>query len=81
MALFVAGPRYVRRIGIVNLPEHLKSKSVTELEEWFLEGLEQDPVPCADMLTVLREVRKAGATAQASSWAELLQDTLGERVI
>lgn len=63
----------------MNLPEHLKSKSTGELEEWFLEGLELDPMPAGDMLAVLREIRKAGAGAQAYSWADLLQDALAER--
>jgi len=62
----------------VNLPEQLKSKNVVELEEWFLEGLEREPIPASDMMAVLREVHNAGATSQAYSWAELLQDTLAE---
>ena len=63
----------------MNLPEQLKSKNVAELEEWFLEGLEREPIPATDMMAVLREVHNAGATSQAYGWAELLQDTLAER--
>ncbi|MBC8867789.1 MAG: hypothetical protein H8E44_00130, partial [Planctomycetes bacterium] len=61
------------------LPNELASKSADELEEWFLTSVEEPEPPMAELLDVLSYLVSRGASAQASSWAELLQDTLGEK--
>ncbi len=50
-----------------------------QFEEWFLAGLSAETIPLDDMLGALDELRRAGMTAQADSWAELLEDSLEER--
>jgi len=61
------------------LPNELASKSADELEEWFLTSVEASELPMTELLEVLSYLVSRGAAAQASSWAELLQDSLGEK--
>lgn len=58
------------------LPENLRDKSFEELDEWFLEALEQKELPVDAMLAVLDYLGENDA--DADSLAALLQDTLAE---
>lgn len=59
----------------MNLPEDLKTKNKAELEQWFLEALELDPMPTEDMLKVLAFI-KDSTPEIARGWAELMQDSM-----
>lgn len=48
-------------------------------EEWFLAGVGTDPMPVENLLGAVLQIHRAGATVQADSWAELMEETLTER--
>ncbi len=48
-------------------------------ESWFLEQLERDPVPAAELMAWLQTCKTSGQEKLSDSSADLLQDTLRER--
>ena len=60
----------------MNLVEDLKSKSLADQEEWFVQALEREPLPVREMLALLAHLGDTGRTAAADEWAELLQEGL-----
>ena len=60
----------------MDLPAELKSKSKEDLEQWFVEALEANPVPAADMQALLCHLKGNGQDELARDWAELMQDAL-----
>ncbi len=59
--------------------QQLAKMGEDQFEEWFLAGLSAETIPLDDMLGALDELRLAGMTAQADSWAELIEESLSER--
>jgi len=55
----------------------LKSKSLADREEWFVQGLEREPLPVREMLALLAYLFETGESA-AQEWAELLQERLAD---
>ena len=60
-------------------PEETESKSVEEIEDWFLAKLSEDPLPVNEMLSVLAAEGSADNASRCDEWAELLQDALVEK--
>lgn len=58
---------------------HMAAIGEDKFEEWFLAGLSAEVMPVEEMVAALGELRLAGLAAQADSWAELLEESLGER--
>ncbi len=58
------------------LPNELKGKSKDEIEEWFLAGVEAEPLPLDAMFAVLESEESSDDGDQVEGWAELLQDAL-----
>ena len=48
-------------------------------EEWFLSAVSAEDMPVEDLLNAVQELRRAGATGQADSWAELMEEALAEQ--
>lgn len=48
-------------------------------EEWFLAEVALQPVPVAELMASLEDLRAHGKNELAETWAEMLQDTLAER--
>ncbi len=64
----------------VELSEELKSKSLEQLEEWFVNSQSVEPPPIDHMMAVLSSLAASGKLRAAENWAEMLQDTLAERM-
>ncbi|MCX7591688.1 MAG: hypothetical protein N2255_08680 [Kiritimatiellae bacterium] len=62
----------------MQLPEGWESKSIEQIEAWFLSALESGEGKLDDFLRVLRHVSTLDV-GQAEQWAGLLQDSLVER--
>ncbi len=53
--------------------------SAEAIEEQFLRGLETNPLPLENLLAAIRRLRQAGATTQAETCADLLEEKLAAR--
>ncbi len=59
----------------MNLPENLSTKTKAELEQWFIENLENTPMPVPEMLRVLRFIKESSPES-AREWADLMLDMM-----
>ena len=62
----------------MQLPDYLKSKTLTELEEWFLAAISAPELPLSDLFAVLRSLGDSGR-ANIAEWAGMLQDAIAVR--
>ncbi len=63
----------------MGLPPEWDTMEAGAQEEWFLEGLEADPLPFDELVSVLVARGESNQKTLANEWAELLEETLVQR--
>lgn len=63
----------------MELPDTLKSKSVQELEEWFLGALSSADMPVGDMVAVVASLKSSESSQQAGDCVSMLREELIRR--
>jgi len=63
----------------MGLPPEWESMEAGAQEEWFLGGLEADPLPFDELVSVLVSLAESNRKSLANDWAELLEETLVQR--